>query len=629
MENFNRHQTTRLHQLCGIEDGFRGDIDIAPLELSIHSREFAKLNKTGHFHHRKEILDIFTKSPSKIISHSQLFAEAERDAQNRVVNCSTEAAKSKLIQRHSNQVFISGEPGIGKSTFSQQLVEEMLDPNTKLYETDFVFYVRFRDLDYVNEMDFLEFLTMHDPFLLDFAVQDRIKLLEHFGTCKNVSIVIDGFDEADIKSLANLSKCHLSTKATAVTFIKSLFFGDIFPFAKKIITSRPRQLAELSDNILPQFFFVVNLLGLSDEGQRKICESVCKNPIQSFKILNYLKSHPDLKSYCYVPVNAIVTMRILKETREDEWKQLDSLSSILVAALKVWFLRKLSQNKSVVFQARKIAEMAYEAFCDDRFYFKKWHFNKMGVDLKNLMTFMTNVEFFLFNGTDIHCYFIHLMWQELFVAFKLILFTDEEKLTDIIPDLNVVKYEMVLNFLFGLCNENTQTELLGQVEAKDLNSSTDRKKCKDLVEHFAIQKIGESGGRNFESLIQVFGWIHEMRDDGFTVQAADCLNNEFFIDSQILPTDVPCLNYMLRHRSTPMTLDVLNPEFVGNSFEYFMKELKVTLETNSKIKVSHELKQCSATNFVVFFCYKCLQIVLKKVFFLLENIFKGKSKVPK
>ena len=121
MENFKTHQTTRLHQLCGEENGVRGDIDIAPLELSTQSREFAKLNKTGHFHHRKEILDIFAKSPSKIISHSQLFAEAERDAQNRAVTCKTEAAASKFIQRHSNQVFISGEPGIGKSTFCQQI----------------------------------------------------------------------------------------------------------------------------------------------------------------------------------------------------------------------------------------------------------------------------------------------------------------------------------------------------------------------------------------------------------------------------------------------------------------------------------------------------------------------------
>ena len=138
MKKLARHQTTRLEELCGEEDGFRGDIEIASLELSSEPREFAKLDETGNFHHRKEILDIFTKS-SKIIRYPQLFAEAERDAEKRAVNCLTEAAKAKQIQRHSNQVFISGEPGLGKSVLCKVLVQKMLDPSIKLYETEFIF----------------------------------------------------------------------------------------------------------------------------------------------------------------------------------------------------------------------------------------------------------------------------------------------------------------------------------------------------------------------------------------------------------------------------------------------------------------------------------------------------------
>ena len=579
-----RHQTTRLKQLCGEEDRFRGDIEIASLELSSEPREFAKLDETGNFHHREEILDIFTKSSSKIIHYPQLFAEAERDAKNRAVNCLTEEAKAKQIQRHSNHVFISGEPGLGKSVLCKVLVHEMLDSSVKLYETDFIFYIRFRDLNYDNQMDFLEFLTMHDPFFSSMATEDKNKILEHLQKCSSVSIVMDGLDEANIKSKIIVPKCNILEKATAVTFIKSLFFGDLFPFAKKIITSRPRQLAELSNNILPQSYFVVNLLGLSDEGQRKICSSICRNdPSKRDKILEFLNNHPDLKSYCYVPINAIVAMRILKESTEDKWKKLDSLTSIVVTALNTWFLLKLEH-----FQAKEIAEMAYEAFCNNRFYFKKGHLTVMGVDFQNLMTFMTNVQFSIFDGKEIYCYFVHLMWQELFVAFKLILFTNEEMLNTIIPDLNVVKYEMVLKFLFGLCNEDTQTELLGQVEAKNLNSSADRIKCKELLKNLAIQKFRESDDDDFESMIQVFGWIHEMRDEGFTVQAANCLNNVFYIeDWQIFPTDVACLNYVLRNRRTPMTLRLVDPEFVGNSCEYFFKELSNTLETNPNLKVSN------------------------------------------
>ena len=582
VEKFARHQTTRLKELCGEEDGFCGDIEIALLDLSSEQREFAKLDETGNFHHRKEILDIFTKSPSKIIHYPQLFAEAERDAKERAVNCLTEKAQAKQILRHSNHVFISGEPGLGKSVLSKVLVQKMLDPSIKLYETEFIFYIRFRDLNYDDKLNFLEFLTMHDPFFSSMAAEDKNKILEHLQTCSSVSIVMDGLDEANIKSKIIVPKCNILDKATAVTFMKSLFSGDLFPLAKKIITSRPSQLAELSNNILPQSYFVVNLLGLSDEGQRKICSSICRNDSsQRDKILEYLNNHPDLKSFSYVPINAIVAMRILKESTEYKWKKRDSLTSIVVTALNTWFLLKLEH-----FQAKEIAEMAYEAFLNDRFYFKKGHFTVMRVDFQNLMTFMTNVKFSIFDGKEIYCYFVHLMWQELFVALKLILFTNEERLNTIIPDLNVVKYEMVLKFLFGLCNEDTQTELLGQVEAKDLNSSADRIKCKKLLKNWAIRKIRESDDADFKSMIQVFGWIHEMRDEGFTVQAANCLNDVFTISGQILPTDVPCLNYMLRNRRTPITLKLINPRFAGNSCKYFCKKLSITFETNSNVKVS-------------------------------------------
>ena len=591
-----RHQTTRLEELCGEEDGFRGDIEIAPLKLSSEPREFVKLDETGSFHHRKEILHIFTESPSKIIHYPRLFAEAERDARKRTVNCLTEAAEAKQIQRHSNHVFISGEPGIGKSVLAKVLVQKMLDPSIKLYKTELIFYIRFRDLNYDDKMDFFEFLTMHDPDLPSKATEDKNKILEHLQTCRSVCIVMDGLDEANIKSKISVSKCNILKKATAVTFMKSLFSGDLFPKAKKIVTSRPRQLAELSNNILPQSYFVVNLLGLSDEGQHQICSSICRNDSSKRdKILEYLNNHPDLKSYCYVPINAIVAMRILKESTEDKWKKLDSLTSIVVTALNTWFLHKLEH-----FQAKEIAEMAYEAFRKDRFYFKKGHFTVMGVDFQNLMTFMTNVKFSIFDGKEIYCYFVHLMWQELFVAFKLILFTNEKMLNAIIPDLNVVKYEMVLKFLFGLCNEDTQTELLGQVEAKDLNSSADRIKCKELLKNLAIQKFRESDNDNLKPMIQVFGWVHEMRDEGITVQAANCLNEVFCFEYyQILPTDIPCLNYVLRNRTTPMTLRWVNPKFVGNSCEYFCKELSITLETNPNLKVSN----VSLLSVLFFSCY--------------------------
>ena len=216
-------------EICGEENKFRGDIEIASVLLSTESREFAKLDGTtevqkftGNHYHRKEILDIFIKHSSKIISYPQLFAEARRDAENAAIGCSTEAALTKQIQRYSNHVFISGEAGLGKSLLSKVLVQEMLNPFIKLYNAEFVFYIKFCDLNYINEMDFLEFLTFQNPSFAT-AAEDRIEILKHLDRCSNVTIVMDGLDEADIKPLTNYPKCNFFAKATAATFIKNLF----------------------------------------------------------------------------------------------------------------------------------------------------------------------------------------------------------------------------------------------------------------------------------------------------------------------------------------------------------------------------------------------------------------------
>ena len=585
MERVKKIQKKLLNEMCGEEDTIRRDIEIAPLQLSAESRDFKRLDRTGHFHRRKEIVGIYTESPSKLISHSQLFVEAEKDASSRAKSLYNEAATSKHLLVHSNRVFISGQAGIGKTTLSKVLVQEMLDPEVQHFQAEYVFYIRFRDVNYEDKSDLLELLTLNDLFISEISEKDKKKILKNLNECQSVYLVMDGLDEADIVPKSKYPKLNMYSKAKAAAFINRLLFGDLLPNAKIIVLSRPRQLAHLSNDLLPATYFVVNLLGLSEDGQQQICHNLCcKEPLQEEKILDYLNSRPDLKSYCYVPINAIVTMRIFKETTQDRWKTLDSLTTILVTALNIWFLQKLDH-----FQAKEIAEMAYEGFSQDRYYFKQGHLNLAGVDIKNLMTFMTNVKFFLLDGKELIFYFAHLMWQELFVAIKLSLYTNAEKFANIVSKFNEDKYEVVLKFLFGLSNECTLTELFGHVDPKTLNSLDDRKKSRVILQKIAIDKLKDlvSKPDSFASIIQVFAWIYEMRDDDFTEHAAGCLTNVFSIDkAQVLPTDVPCFNYVLRHRKTPIFLEVIDPLFIGNSFQYFIKELSITLTTYPNNQVS-------------------------------------------
>ena len=92
----------------------------------------------------------------------------------------------------------------------------------------------------------------------------------------------------------------------------------------------------------------------------------------------------------------------------------------------------------------------------------------------------------------------------------------------------------------------------------------------------------------FSSVLPILGWVHEMKDNDFTKRAANCLRDKMYIEAeQILPSDIPVINYIFRSRAAKLTLKVHNLQFVGTCSEYFFKELNETLNLNPKIQVQY------------------------------------------
>jgi len=251
VENLRKNQTKQILEICGEEDRFRGDrIEVAPLQISKQSRNVKELDQSGHFHYRKDVVNIFSENPLDIVTHELIFKEAEHHALESASRCTTAEAKLKHILRYGNLVFISGQAGIGKSTLSKVLAQEMLNPEFRLYQADFVFFIRFRDLDYQNDLDLLQFLTVSAPFISNIAIQDKKTILQHLETNKNVYIVLDGLDEANLDLKLKCPNCSIISKAKAATFIQNLLSGRLLPQSKKIVTSRPHQMTILRTSIL-------------------------------------------------------------------------------------------------------------------------------------------------------------------------------------------------------------------------------------------------------------------------------------------------------------------------------------------------------------------------------------------
>jgi len=183
----------------------------------------------------------------------------------------------------------------------------MLDEDVPLYQAEFVFYIRFRDVDYEKNLDLLEFLTTSAPFVSTIAPEERKNIVQYLEDCDNVCIMMDGLDEANLNLRTKQDKCYVTSRATPETFILNLLSGHLLPKAKKLITSRPRKRLDLPDECSSCLY--LDLLGLNDEGQRQICSDLCRDdPVRRNKILDHINSRPDLKSLCYVPITCILIM---------------------------------------------------------------------------------------------------------------------------------------------------------------------------------------------------------------------------------------------------------------------------------------------------------------------------------
>ena len=594
MQSLKRDLATQALKICGENDCIRGDkINIAPLQISTQAQDMEQLDRSGHFHYRKDVARVYSEKPLDVISHEQIFEVAKRFAVSGAMGCRTEEAKAKHILKYGNLLLISGQPGIGKSTLSKLLVEKMLDPNVRLYQAKFVFFIRFRDLDYQRHSDLLEFLTNFAPFISSITSEDRTKIVQHLEASDNVYIIMDGLDEADVDLKMNYPYINAALHTTAATFIHHLLSGRLLGKAKKLVTSGPRQLMRLPHEYSSHL--CLNLLGLNDQGRSQICSDLCRDDTaKRNRIFSYINSRPDLKCLCYVPILCISIMMSFYCT-DSLRKNVDTLTSIIVNNLESWFLKKLKTN----FQIKKISILAYKGFLENRFYFLERHLISEEINFENATALLfNNIKFELLQGKAV-TYFAHLIWQEFFVAVKLRLYSNEEEFQKIVSQLESDKFEMVARFLFGLCNQQTLDELLDCVEVTELNTRADRDECEKILKKLVIEKLKRHSNAAsdtfwndfyYRSVLPVMGWLREMGDYNFTKQAAGWLKHEIEVDGEIFPGDIPSVNHILQCRDTGLVLTVRNPNFVGGCSNYFFKELNETLDRNPNVQVSKPLK---------------------------------------
>ena len=559
---------------CGIENVEIGDdrvVKIAPLQITTAIQE----NKDEYdFHHRDERAELFSKPPVGDVEVEQLFVKAKEFAERESSKKDFGIRKTKehFIQVHSNVVGILGQAGCGKSTLAKTILKRVAGKEN-LYGVDSIFYFQFRDINYNDKTNLLKFLS---PTLATDWVTDeernkerRYAVLKQIQDSNKVIIVMDGLDETKIDFTRNHHKVSINDETTAEIFIMNILKGTILENAKKLVFSRPRQMLELPGGFRPRFR--VNILGLDEKAQMQMCEDICGE--NKDQVYNYIKNHPEILSFSYIPINCIFSCYAINKTLSQEESIVpQSMTGILTFVLGLFVN---SPNHRGEFKAKNIAELAWKGFKVKKINFQNKDLTDSELsndDINNLFVSVTKKqELRLFRGNpQLISYFSHLILQEFLVAVHLLLFSSLDEFEKLISNSNnsdcnlfSSRFEMVTKFLFGLCNQETFERLKECIQSCEF-SSRKSESLQNLPKDAIYTTIDDE-------VVRYFNWAYELQNDNFTNRLAFRLSDEVDVECRMLPSDFAAFYYVCNKKQQPITLNTLSGyNFYGNCWKEFI-----------------------------------------------------------
>ena len=585
-------------------------IEYVPHQIT-HYQEIITTPDSGHLYTRKEIQTLYKKHAMGDILPENFFEKCQEFARKSIgyKNALNYEARKSYLNKHGNVVGVIGQAGVGKTTFSKILLNRILDKKKKLYDADYIFYVRLRDFQNQNKINLLNFLLKTITPDLVKTIHFPENFLGHLLNSNSVVIILDGFDEIDFTQLNDQSYSYFSMHGenSPQYFTLGLISGEILPNAKKVITSRPRQLLDLCSKLKP--IFLVSILGIDHQGQKQICENICKNDDQTQAVWDYIQHQSELNSHCYVPIMAILIFhtiyQILKSHKSDQQTP-KSITQILAYNLYLFIhtdhVHKNDSNHVCnrhhtnikLKSLSKLSKLAYEGIVNKKLYFSDEDIQ----DLKenDISTFFTTfyandtseVVSLVQTITKKLSYFSHLIWQEFFAAIHMIfnLKPKDFKATcsnsDQI-DLSSRQFEVVTKFLFGLCNEHT---------VKILKCIDDRyfflpiQHTKFLKEHLHSRSKNMNTFSDTKQIFLVASSLYELKDENLTREFSTLLPSILEIRGDVFPNNVLPFCELIRVRQHDLELHFSAPRFYKNSHLLFLKEMEQIIANSLYIKVN-------------------------------------------
>uniref|UniRef100_A0A8C9DTU4 NACHT, LRR and PYD domains-containing protein 12 n=1 Tax=Prolemur simus TaxID=1328070 RepID=A0A8C9DTU4_PROSS len=355
-------------------------------------------------------------------------------------------------------VVLQGAAGIGKSVLAHKVVLDWADGKLFRGRFDYVFYINCGEMNQGAERSAQDLIAGCWP-------EPSAPLQELVRVPERLLFIIDGFDELKPSFHDPQESWCLcwEEKQPAELLLSSLIRRKLLPELSLLITTRPTALEKL--HRLLEHPRYVEILGFSEAERKEYFHKYFHNAEQASQVFNFVRDNKPLFTMCFVPMVCWVVCTCLKQQ-----------TSRTTTAVYLLYLLSLMQPKPGTPSLRGLCSLAANGLWNQKILFEERDLQKHGLDGVDVSAFL-NMNIF---QKDINCEkyysFIHLSFQEFFVAMYYVLEGPERGSG---PDQNVTRLlaecgfsersslALTVHFLFRLkVSPHIKAELLAWIQSK-------------------------------------------------------------------------------------------------------------------------------------------------------------------
>lgn len=436
------------------------------------------------------------------------------------VACLHDVLKPGRDTPNPRRILLTGAPGIGKTEFVAQLVEEFIAVENGLGNLNFVFVFNFKELDLIDDLISLQELLNLSAFssrLGDIVYQQLV------ANPEEVLLIFDGLNEWTTKSPTEHSCTEKSDEKMPVTsLVLNLLSGDLLQGSTIIVTSRPTPLLSEMGEIIT-FDRYAELSCFKPE-ELKICvqEFFQDNNELSITVKNRISSDENLEVLCRLPQNCLLLCSYLdvvaSRTTFERIQTLElpsTTTGLIERLIETATTAESDQNNHKTFPSdhfdfsknsqevlEKLSYLAFEGMINERYVFRKEDLSHVElsafeVEILEEAGFLRRLRCSLPPKPDIYC-FSCLSIQEYLAASRIVQSTTTGDFRDFLEKANE-NHCATLQFVAGLCRDGKKGKgifvclMQHLTEAIKLNSFVDEPVIDNQAISFLCKCLFENG----------------------------------------------------------------------------------------------------------------------------------------